>query len=109
MSLFELALIGARDLVEGETEGIGRDGQAPERVTQLLGEPIATALALLENTLPHETEHFTRLLGQPGGGVEQALVGCERRIGSTQRGALVVVECHGQRARRSVAVQTGYR
>lgn len=95
MASGQLLEIALRDLGQRKPERVRGDGETPEGVAELLDEAFATALPMLEDTFAYEAEYLTRFFRQPGGGVEEALVGREGRIRGAQGRALVFVECHG--------------
>lgn len=80
MPAAKLLEIAACDVAERNAERVSGDREAPEGVTELLDETIASTLALLEDTFPYEAEHLTRFFSQASGGVEEPLVGGEGRI-----------------------------
>lgn len=71
------------------------NGETPQRVAQLLGQPRLIDRLSLKYALADEAKELRGFLGKSRARVEKAVAVVEGGIDGPQRGALIVVESHG--------------
>lgn len=94
MAHAELAQVGLGDLVEGEAQGGGEDGEVPEDVAQLFGDARAVERALVEEGFLDDLLDLSGLAAEADHGHSQGLAEVEPRAERAAGLGLVGDEVH---------------